>query len=48
MSTENLKNDDEFELNATCINNSETKKPWTANLSVCVYRNVIWNCVCES
>ena len=31
MTTENSKND-ELELNATCINNSETKKPWTANL----------------
>lgn len=34
MTTENLKNteNDEFELKATCINNSEVKKPWTANL----------------
>ena len=34
MTTENLKNveNDEFELKATCINNSDIKKPWTANL----------------
>lgn len=34
MMTENLKNveNDEFELKATCINNSDIKKPWTANL----------------
>lgn len=34
MSAENLKTieNDEFELKATCINNSEVKKPWTANL----------------
>ena len=31
MTTENLKND-ELELKATCINNSETKKPWAGNL----------------
>ena len=34
MTTQNLKNveNDEFELKATCINNSDIKKPWTANL----------------
>ena len=34
MTTQNLKNveNDEFELKATCINNSDIKKSWTANL----------------
>lgn len=36
MATENIEIinavDDEFELKATCINNSEVSKPWTANL----------------